>query len=336
MATASSTRLQLSLGFGGNPRSWPILDGTVSIENVDLISQDVPVGDLFWRQLRFQEFDISEMSLSSLLILTAHGDSPWLGIPIFASRGFPHTSLQVRKDAGIQGPKDLVGKRFGVFDYQQSSVVWCRGILQDEFGVSQQQIEWYMERMPETSHAGATGFQTPPGVHITQIPPEKNIGQMMIDGELDAASSSGGSNPMVDRSGVSWRSHPSLGKLFADPVAESARYYAKTGIFPFSHTVIVRQSLVEQYPWLPRNIFDAFQEAKRVAEERARAISTPYVDAGLIAPGSSQGLSADLVPYGIAANRIALETMMGYSHAQGLTPHVITPEEIYAPSLMST
>ncbi len=336
MATTVAAKLQLSLGFGGNPRSWPILDGTVPIDGVDLIAQEVSVGDLFWRQLKFQEFDISEMSLSSLLIITAQGDSPWVGIPIFATRGFSHASILVRADAGIEHPNDLVGKRFGVFDFQQTSVVWSRGILQHEFGVSQRDIEWFIERTPEMSHGGATGFSPPPGVSVTHIPIEKNIGQMMVDGELDAASSAGGSNPMVDRSGTAWRDHPRVRGLFADPVAESARYYGLTGIYPFSHTVVVRRSLAERYPWLPRNVFEAFQTAKRVAEDRARSISTGYVDAGLIPSDSRKGLAADLVPYGMSANSKALEAFIGYSHEQGLIPRVVAPEEIYAASMMTT
>ena len=336
MATTNAAKVQLSLGFGGNPRSFPILDGTVPIEGVELTTEDVPVGDLFYRQLKFQEFDISEMSISSLLILTTLGDSPWVAVPVFATRGFAHATILVRADAGIEHPKDLVGKRFGVFDFQQTSVVWSRGILQHEFGVGQEQIEWFIERTPEMSHGGATGFKAPPGVSVSHIPVEKNIGQMMLDGELDAASSSGGSNPLVDRSGMAWRDDPHIRGLFADPVAETARYYSQTGVYPFNHTVVVRKSLVEQHSWLPTSIFEAFKSAKAVAESRARAISTPYVDAGLIPAESRQGLAADLVPYGISANRKGIETFIGYSHEQGLLPRQVAVEEVYAGSLLET
>src|SRR5579883_855890 len=178
--------LALSIGITSNPRTWPIIDGTVKPDGVDLIPTVLHPSELFWRQLHFAEFAISEMSCSSFMIAIARGDTRFVGLPIFTTRRFFHTGILVRKSAGIATPADLKGKRVGVPEYQQTAALWARGVLQHEFGVRDRDVEWWMERVPELSHGGATGFKPPPGVTVKQIPLEKNIGAMLIAGELDA------------------------------------------------------------------------------------------------------------------------------------------------------
>src|SRR3954452_21272434 len=150
-------QLPISLGFGSNVRTRRVLDGLIEPEGIELRSTAVHGSELFWRQLRFAEFDVSEMSLSSLLMLTASGKSPWWALPIFTSRQFFHTGILVRTDKGINKPEDLKGKRVGVPEYQQTAALWARGALKHEFGVDPMNCEWWMERVGELSHGGATG-----------------------------------------------------------------------------------------------------------------------------------------------------------------------------------
>src|SRR3979490_1978952 len=179
-------KLQLSLGIASNPRSWPILDGTVKPEGIAIIPTVVHAWELVWRQLRFADFDVSEMSFSSLMMARAKGDDRWVGLPIFTTRKFFHAEILVRKDSGIDRPGDLKGRRVGVPEYQQTAALWTRGVLEHEFGVAPKDMQFWMERPPSRSHGGATGFSPPPGVTVRQITPEKNIGAMMLAGELDA------------------------------------------------------------------------------------------------------------------------------------------------------
>ena len=179
--------LQLSIGITSNPRTWPIIDGTVKPEGIDLVATVLHPSELFWRQLHFAEFAVSEMSCSSFLIATGLGDTRFFGLPIFTTRRFFHTSILVARKAGIETPADLKGKRVGVPEYQQTAALWARGVLQHEFGVAPKEMEFWMERTPEKSHGGATGFKPPPGVVVNQIPADKSIGTMMLAGELDAA-----------------------------------------------------------------------------------------------------------------------------------------------------
>ena len=142
--------LPLSIGITSNPRTWPILDGTVKVDGIDLIPTVLHPSELFWRQLHFAEFAVSEMSCSSFLIVTAHGDTRFVGLPIFTTRRFFHTSILVSRKAGIETPADLKGKRVGVPEYQQTAALWARGVLQHEFGVAAKDMEFWMERTPDT------------------------------------------------------------------------------------------------------------------------------------------------------------------------------------------
>ena len=159
-------RLQLSIAIDANPRTWPILNGQVQPDAIELLPTRLHPSEMFWRQLRFQDFDISEMSFSSLMMATARGDSRWVGLPVFTTRRFFHTGILVRRDAGIETPADLKGRRVGVPEYQQTAALWARGVLQHEFGVAPKDMDFWMERTPSHSHGGATGFTPPPDVTV--------------------------------------------------------------------------------------------------------------------------------------------------------------------------
>ncbi|HZR99575.1 MAG TPA: ABC transporter substrate-binding protein [Chloroflexota bacterium] len=328
-------RLQLSLAMAMNPRAQPVLDGTVRPDGIDLAVTVAHPADIFYRQLHHAEFDVSEMSLSSLLIVTARGNSPWVGLPIFTTRRFFHTQGYVRADAGIERPQDLRGKRVGVPEYQQTAALWTRGALQHEFGVAPQDMDWYMERTEEMSHGGGTGFRPPPGVRFQYIPPDKSIASMLLAGELDAAVYYSPRRTLVDRSGLDLEGHPAVRPLFPDRVAESARYYQKTGIFPINHGMVVRRSIYERHPWVAINLYKAYQAAKERTLAETRELADPYLRVGLLPAEARAALAVDPFPYGVQANRRVLETVAEYSHEQGLTPRVVALDEVFAPSTLS-
>ena len=121
--------LQLSLAVSRNPMTEPLLDGRVNPAGIDWLVSGVHPSELFWRQLKYRDFDISEMSLSSLTIAASRGIREWVALPIFTTRRFFHTGIVVRPDAGIDDPGDLAGKRVGVPEYQQTAAVWARAWL---------------------------------------------------------------------------------------------------------------------------------------------------------------------------------------------------------------
>jgi 4,5-dihydroxyphthalate decarboxylase len=327
-------KLQLSLIMGANDRSRPVLDGSISPDGIELTCTAAHPSEIFWRQLHFQEFDVSEMSLSSLLMAMAHGNRDWVGLPIFTSRRFFHTGAWVRADAGITAPGDLKGKRVGVPEYQQTAALWSRGVLKHEFGVEAEDLEWWMERTEERSHGGATGFQPPAGIRFNRIPGDQSIGTMLVEGKLDATLLYLTDNNLVDRSRVTLENNPNFRLLFSNPDAEGQRYFEKTGIFPINHGMVVRRSIYEQHPWVALNIFNAFRQAKERVAARMREMVSTHVELGLLGPDARKALSIDPYPYGVKSNLKVLETVAQYSYEQGLTPRLMPLEEIFAPSTL--
>ncbi len=328
--------LTLSLAISENPRTRPILSGAVKPDGIDLVATPLHPSEMFWRQLRFADFDVSEMSISSLLIATAKGDDNWVGLPVFTTRRFFHTEMLVRRGAGIASPADLKGKRVGVPEYQQTAALWARGALQHEFGVAPTDMEFWMERTPEHSHGGATGFKPPPGVVVRQIPPDKNIGSMMVAGELDATLHyvRRYKQDLVDRSTIDLASHPDVKPLFADPTAEGVRYYRETGLYPINHGMVIRRTLVEAHPWVVLNLLKAFVRANEIAEAERQEHVDYHVKAGLVPQEAAAALRRPLIQHGVAANRGVLETAAQYSHEQGLTPRRLSLDELFAASTL--
>jgi len=324
--------LQLSIGITNNPRTWPILDGRVKPDGIDLIPTVLHPSELFWRQLHFAEFGASEMSISSFLIATARGDERFVGVPIFTTRKFYHAGILVRRKAGIEKPADLKGKRIGVPEYQQTAALWARGVLQHEFGVEAKDMEFWMERPPARSHGGATGFKPPSGVVVHTIPDDKSIGSMMLTGELDAAIHYIVDRNLVDRSQADLEHHPDIKFLFPDPVAEGVRFYRKTGLFPINHQAVVRRDIADKEPWVVLNLLKAFIQANEIAHAQRVAHTEYHIATGLLSGDSRP----PVVQHGVKANRKVVETIAQYSHEQGLTPRRVKLEELYAPSAMDS
>ena len=326
--------IELSAALTVNERTQPVLDGVVTPRGVRLVPSALAPSEIFFRQLKFSEFDISEMSLATLCIATAAGPTEWVGLPIFTMRQFFHSTILVRSDAGIATPADLHGKRVGVPEYQQTRSVWQRGVLHDEFGVDARRIAWFMERTPERSHGGATGFTPPAGIRMQYIAPSTDIGAMLLAGELDATLHHYESTNLIDRAMTSLKGRTDVRPLFPDPAAEGRRYFAKTGLFPINHCIVVRRSLVERHPWLPLNIYAAFEEAKALTIARRAAAMEPLYGLGVLDAAARPAATYDAFPYGVRVARRELETIARYVHDQGLAPRVVGLDELFAASTL--
>ncbi len=333
-AARSGERLDLSLALSDNENTRPLLDGVVGAQGVRLLPTAVHPSEMFWRQLKFAEFDVSEMSMSSLTIATAQGPTPWVALPVFTSREFFHTRILVRKDARIAAPADLRGKRVGVPEYQQTAAVWGRGVLEHEFGVRPADIEWFMERTPEKSHGGVTAFAPPAGVTVNRIPGSSSIGEMLLAGELDATLLYLANRNLVDRSRADLTGDPRFAYLFADRAAEGRRYFAKTGLYPVNHLVVVRRALVERHPWLALNLYAGFAAARAEVLRRGAAMLVSHFATGSLAEDARAALGRDPMAYGVKANRQALETVTRYVHEQGLTARKVELAELFAPATL--
>jgi 4,5-dihydroxyphthalate decarboxylase len=334
--------LTLSFASAVNERTRPIMDGTIAPEGISLNPVVSDPAETFWRMLRFGEFDISEMSISSLLMAVARG-ADLVAIPAFPSRRFMHIELVCHRDSGIDGPADLAGKRLGVGEYQQTAALWTRGILEHDFGVSQFDIDWYTERTPDRSHGGATGFEPPPGISLHYVPQEKSLATMLAAHELDAAlvkrAMRKPSSNFIERSArlkVAPEEFRRVTKpVFDDPMAEGQRFYRAHGFVPLNHTYVVRGDVARAHPWVPFSIFEAMLRAKDLAERNlVNSIPLSLIFREEYLARTEELLGPDLFPYGLAANRTALDTIADYSHEQGLTAKRADVASLFAPSTL--
>jgi len=335
--TAVAAAVPLSMGLSINGRTLPIIQGRVRPRDLAVRVSGLPIGELFWRQLKFGDFDVSEMSISSLAIATSRAPTEWVALPVFTMRSFFHTGILVRTDAGIASPADLRGKRVGVLEYQQTSVVWIRGWLEHEYGIRAQDLEWHMQRPPERSHGGSTGFRPPDGVRLSYVPPATSIGEMIVKGELDVLPFYPPvGRDLIDRSSVDLAREPRVRKLFADPAAEARRYHAQTKIFPVNHCVVVRRALVDRQPAIARELLDCFVAANAYATTRCASLAAPANEVGLLDAEAGAALGSDPLAYGVKANRPTLDALLDYISEQGLSSRRVAIEELFAASILDS
>jgi 4,5-dihydroxyphthalate decarboxylase len=312
------TTVELTLACGDYEIMRPLKDGTVRPDGIDLkvvTHMDSPTRH--WRFLRNREFDMAEVSSSSYVAARDNG-LPFRAIPVFPHRRFRHGFYYVNTSKGITKPADLKGRKVGVKFFLNSAALWQRGILQHEYGVPFTDMDWYTELDEDVD--------APPvkGVRISRVPQGKTIINMLVDGELDAILHPDLIKPIRERD-------PRVGRLFPDYKAEEAKWFKKTGIFPIMHVLGFRQDIVEKYPWVPVNMFNAFEEAKAVAMDRMenpRIVPLAWYREAW--EEQEEIFGPDPWEYGLTPrNRHNLETLVGYSHEQGLIKRRIPLEELF-------
>jgi 4,5-dihydroxyphthalate decarboxylase len=243
---------------------------------------------------------------------------PITAIPVFLHRRFRHGFVFINTSKGIKSPKDLIGKKIGIKSFLVTAIHWMRGILEHEYGVPHKSIEWVAELDEDVA------FTPPPDLKLTQLPHEQSIETMLADGELDAVIHPEFIEPFMNK-------HPHVGRLFPDYKAEEIAFYRKTGIFPIMHVLGVRQEVVERHPWLPVNLYKAFDAAKSLAMKRMenpRIVPLAWYREEW--EEQEDLLGTDPWEYGLTdKNRKVLETLVGYSHEQGLISRRIPLDELF-------
>ncbi|GAB2989901.1 ABC transporter substrate-binding protein [Amycolatopsis acidiphila] len=316
-------RLQLSFACWDYDRMRALQDGRVRPEGIDLNFLSLPVEETFYRQLRHQEFDVCEMSLSSYLLTLNQDEPPFVALPVFPSRFFRHQSIYVNTAGGIDKPADLVGKRIGTPEYQMTAGVWQRGILAEEYGVPVDSVQYFTGGIEEPGRDEKIRLDLPDSISVTPIGPDQTLSEMLADGEIDAICSA--SQPSC------FGRVPQVRHLFEDFTAVEKDYYRRTRIFPIMHTVVLRRELHERNPWIARSLTKAFTASLELAYEdlkhrNALKVMLPWLQQHL--EETLDALGPGYWDYGLERNRHVLETFARYSYEQGLASRVRSPEEI--------
>jgi 4,5-dihydroxyphthalate decarboxylase len=331
-------RLTLNFISNFNERVEPLMQGMVKAEGIEIVPTYSHPSETFLRQLRDLEFPVGEMSMSSYLIGRERG-LDMIALPVFPSRRLFHTELSIHASSGIAKPGDIVGKRIGVSEYQQTAALWQRGILDHDFGVSQFKVHWYMERTEEMSHGGVTGFTPPKGISFQRVPPEKSLASMLVHHELDVAAIN---SPVKHSPTQLGRSHKITGsdgdwskvkRLFPDRIAEGKRFFDKWGFLPVNHTYTIRGDIYRKHPWVAFNLYSAFVKAKEHFNARlVDSIPSALFFGKEYLTKTQELFGSDPFPYGIKANRKLLETLVEFSFEQGLITQKPKIEELFAES----
>jgi 4,5-dihydroxyphthalate decarboxylase len=321
------SQLQISVAMGDYDRNRALYDGRVQIDGCNPVYMLQSPEEMFFRAMRSRDFDVTELSFSSYLVKHSRGESPYIAVPVFLSRAFRHTSIYVRKDR-IRQPADLKGKRIGIPEYQLTAIVWARSILQDDYGISPEDVTWVRGGIDTPGRPEKIKLDLPPGVKIESAPEGKTISDLLNEGEID------GFIAPRPPSGAAMH-NPHVGWLFDDPTAVAKDYYRRTGIFPIMHVVGIRKELAQQHRWLPGAVFKAFSQSKHKALElledtSATKVTLPFVEEQLKAARDTLG--HDFWSYGVDANRKTLDAFLHHHHAQGLSSKRMAIEELFDPS----
>lgn len=311
-------RLELSLACGSYDLVRTLVDGQAQAPGVQLNVLTMASPERHGRMLRHQEFDICELSLVAYLVARDQG-AAFSAIPVFPHRRFRHGYVVKRTNAGIEEPADLNGKRVGLDTLQNSAGLWMRGILQDHYGVDLKTIEWWCQEEEDVA------FQPAAWMKVRQVAAGKDIDRMLLDGELEAA--------IYPETLPSIRSgSPKVGLLFSEPKKAELDYYRASGIFPIMHTVVIRNAILERYPWVAVSVMQAFQQAKALCYRHMQdPRNLALVWASEVLREQKEALGADPWPYNLQDNRKALEAVVRYEFDQGMIGKKPAIEELFFP-----
>jgi len=311
-------KLPITLACGDYEITRALKEGTVEPDGIELtVLTDMDSTTRHWRFLRNREFPMAEVS-SSAYIAARGQNLPFQALPVFLHRRFRHGFAFINTQKGITKPTDLIGKKIGVKSFLVTAVHWLRGILEHEYGVPHKSIQWFTELDEDVD------FEYPKDLNVTKLPHEKSVEKMLAEGELDAVLHSDLIKPMLAKD-------PRVARLFPDYITEEKAFFRKTGIFPIMHVMGIDPELIEKHPWVPINMYHAFNKAKAVAMKRMENPRiVPLVFYREHWEEQEEIFGTDPWEYGLSdQNRKTLETLVGYSHEQGIIPRRLTLDELF-------
>ncbi|OGA47988.1 MAG: hypothetical protein A3G25_20395 [Betaproteobacteria bacterium RIFCSPLOWO2_12_FULL_63_13] len=312
----AEARLNLRLAIADYDRIRPLIDGRVRPEGFDLAVTTDDIVQFCVRPV-YEEFDVAEMSMSWYIAARARGE-PCVALPVFPLRMAVLGYLYCHTDAPYTHPRELVGKRIATPAFRYTVNVWLRGILRDHYGLAAEQMTWV------TNEAETNQYVIPRGINVIVVP-DKPIGQLLVDGEVDAIMSP--TPPPEFR-----RGDPRIRRLFRNARSESAAYFRKTGIYPITHTVVVHQQLAREKPWAAAELVRAFRASQALCDayyqQDPKRLSLP--GAAFIVEEERRDYGANPWSHGLAGNRETVETFIRYAHEQGYIDRPIPIEEFFA------
>ena len=320
-------KLELSLAVGDYDHTRDIVSGDVRAEGIDITALRLPIEELLFRLHNYREWDVSELGISTHAVQTSRGKSQMVGLPVFTSRTFRHSAIYIRRDAGIDAPADLAGKRIGVPQWSMTAAIYARALLAHSYGVDLKSIRWFQAGVNEPGRIDKLQIR-PEGYSITPSP-ERSISEMLRSGDLDAAISARPPEAFENGDGR-------IRRGWNDLHAEELSYWQSTRVFPIMHMIVIRREVYERNRWVARNLLQAFQTAKERSLARLREVAAshyplPWMPNHVALARAQMG--EDFWPYGIESNRTTLEAFCQYAYEQGCCERLLKIEELFAPEV---
>ncbi len=322
------SKLKLTVACWNYDRTQGLRDGSVQPDGIELNYLSLPVEETFFRMVRYQEFDVAEMSLSSYTVSLFKDPRRFVAIPIFPSRFFRHSCIYVSAKSGIKTPKDLIGKKIGVPEYQMTAPVWIRGILAEHYGVPVDSVTYWTGGEEEPGRPEKQSIDLPANIKVQSIPEDKTLSQMLKDGEIDALHTARMPSTFDNKHVV---------RLFPDFRKVELYYYRSTSLFPTMHTIAIRREVYEANRWIAQSLFKAFCEAQRrcyedIKQTAAHMAMLPFLNADI--EEAIREMGDDYWPFGFEKNEKTLSTFLRYHYESGLSKRLLKPAELFAPETL--
>ena len=299
-------------------------------EGLDLNWLTLGHHEIFARFTFNREWDISELSFAKFMAQISRPDSDIIGLPVICSRLFRFSSFYVNKNSGIKTVEDLRGKRIGSPEWAHSAAVYMRGWMHNDCGVKLQDVHWYQAGANAPGRIEKVDLDLPEGVKLTRVG-DKSLSEMLASGEIDCA--------IIARPPTCFlEGDPNIERLFPDYLEMEEEYYERTRIWPIMHIIALKRHLLDDNPWIARNLYNAFEESKNRSLERLLdpAVSRyPLPWLATYARRMRTLFDGDTFPFGIEKNRATFEQMMLYTYQQGIAQRHMTPEEIFPEGIMT-
>ena len=304
--------------------------GVVTAEGIDHTWLTLGHHECFARFTANREFDVSELSFAKFSAQISRADSDIVGLPVICSRLFRFSSFYVNTKSKISTVQDLKGKAIGSPEWAHSAAVYMRGWMHNEMGVPLTDVHWYQAGANAPGREEKVELTLPKGLTLTRVA-DKSLSDMLAARQIDCA--------IIARPPTCFlEGHPDVVRLFPDYVEMEEAYYARTRVWPIMHIIAMKKSIVDEHPWAPRNLYNAFLESKRRSVERILdpAVSRyPVPWLATYARRMCDMFAGDLYPYGIEENRPTWEQMALYTFQQGIAHRLMTPEEIFPTGIMT-
>ncbi|MCH7913557.1 MAG: ABC transporter substrate-binding protein [Deltaproteobacteria bacterium] len=252
--------LNLTLGLALTPRTKALFDRSVQPEGINLecreqFSEGYDNTGARHRWIIEGRISGGELSTSSFILARSQG-VPIRALPVFLGRKFRHRCIYCPLTSHLKNPSELKGRRVTVHRYNSTTAVWVRGLLENEYGVRPEEMEWHLVE----SEIGEEALSPAPRTVRVQFIPaprtREHAIQMVGAGEIDVAL-----EPYTDLA-----KNPNLRCVLEEPRQTEAEYFLQTGVLPVIHTLVLREDIVADHPWVVKNILIAFRRARALDE----------------------------------------------------------------------